>query len=67
MYAALHLALGLTEVKNIEMKRAKYKDDKSGYTRKSRRLLLKREPGSRRQEGRYERKETWNYFRVSSC
>lgn len=42
MYAALHLALGLTEVKNIEIKRAKYKDNKSSYTRKAMGLLLKR-------------------------
>ena len=42
MYAALLLALGLTEVKNIEIKRAKCKEDKSSYKRKSKRLFLKR-------------------------
>lgn len=52
IYAALFLDLGLTEIKNVEIKRTKHKEDKSSYIRKSIGLLQKKQISSGRQKGR---------------
>lgn len=62
------MTLGLTEIKDAEMKRAKCEENKLSYIRKSMGLLLKRQTGSRRQKGSTREKEMWNFnFHVFPC